>query len=113
MRPVESGLEGKASIVTGAGSGIGRAIAQALAARRAAVCIADINLEAARTVASEIERANGRAIAIRADVSQRAQVQTLVGETVRAFGRLDVLVNNAGLQFIAPVQEFPEEKWDS
>lgn len=110
--PTESSLQGKAAIVTGAGSGIGCAIAHALAARGAAVCIGDINLEAARTVVSEIERANGRALAVRADVSQRAQVQTLVGETTRAFGRLDILVNNAGLQFIAPIHEYPEEKWD-
>ena len=110
--PTDSGLQGKAAIVTGAGSGIGRAIAHALAARGAAVCIGDINLEAARTVASEIERANGRALAVRADVSQRAQVQTLVNETTRALGRLDILVNNAGLQFIAPIHEYPEEKWD-
>ena len=110
--PTDSGLQGKAAIVTGAGSGIGRAIAHALAARGAAVCIGDINLEAGRTVASEIERANGRALAVRADVSQRAQVQTLVNETTRALGRLDILVNNAGLQFIAPIHEYPEEKWD-
>jgi 3-hydroxybutyrate dehydrogenase len=105
-------LARKVALVTGAGSGIGRAIAQALAARGAAVCIGDINLEAARAVASEIERASGRALAVRGDVSQRGQVQTLVAETARAFGRLDILVNNAGLQFIAPVQEFPEERWD-
>jgi 3-hydroxybutyrate dehydrogenase len=108
----ESGFEARAAVVTGAGSGIGRAIAHALAARGAAVCIGDINLEAARTVASEIERANGRALAVRADISQRAQVQTLINETTRAFGRLDILVNNAGLQFIAPIHEYPEEKWD-
>lgn len=106
------GLEGRAAIVTGAGSGIGRAIAQALAAQGAAVCIGDINLDAARTVASEIERANGRALAVRADVSQRGQVQALVAETARTFGRLDILVNNAGLQFIAPIEEYPEERWD-
>ncbi len=112
MPPGVSGLEAKAAVVTGAGSGIGRAIAQALAAQGAAVCIGDINLDAARAVASEIERANGRALAVRADVSQRAHAQALAAEAARAFGRLDILVNNAGLQFIAPVQEFPEERWD-
>jgi len=111
-RSWDLGLAGRAAIVTGAGSGIGRAIAQSLAAQGAAVCIGDINLEAARAVASEIERANGRALAVRADVSQRGQVQAFVAETARAFGRLDILVNNAGLQFIAPIEEYPEERWD-
>ncbi len=112
MRPWNLGLEAKAAIVTGAGSGIGRAIAHALAAHGTAVCIGDVNHEAARRVASEIERADGRAIAVRADVSQRSQVEELVAEATRAFGRLDILVNNAGLQFIAPIQEFPEDRWD-
>lgn len=112
MRPWNLGLEAKAAIVTGAGSGIGRAIAHALAAHGTAVCIGDINLEAARSVMSEIERADGRAIAVRADVSQRSQVEALVAEATRAFGRLDILVNNAGLQFIAPIQEYPEDRWD-
>lgn len=111
-RSWDLGLEGRAAIVTGAGSGIGRAIAHALAGQGAAVCIGDINLDAARTVASEIERAHGRALAVRADVSQRGPVQALVAETTRAFGRLDILVNNAGLQFIAPIEEYPEERWD-
>ena len=112
MRPWNLGLEAKAAIVTGAGSGIGRAIAHALAAHGTAVCIGDINPEAARSVASEIEHADGRAIAVRADVSQRSQVEALVAGATRAFGRLDILVNNAGLQFIAPIQEFPEDRWD-
>ncbi len=111
-RSWDLGLEGRAAIVTGAGSGIGRAIAQALAGQGAMVCIGDINLDAARTVAAEIERAGGRALAVRADVSQRGPVQALVAETTRAFGRLDILVNNAGLQFIAPIEEYPEERWD-
>ena len=112
MRPWNLGLEAKAAIVTGAGSGIGRAIAHALAEHGTTVCIGDVNLEAARSVASEIERADGRAIAVRADVSQRSQVEALVAGATRAFGRLDILVNNAGLQFIAPIQEFPEDRWD-
>lgn len=105
-------LSGKAAIVTGAASGIGRAIAEALASSGAAVCVSDINEDGAREVVAEMERRGARGLACRTDVRDRAQVHTMVGETVRAFGRLDILVNNAGLQFIAPVQEFPEEQWD-
>ncbi len=105
-------LKKKSAIVTGAGSGIGRAIAGALASSGAAVCVSDLNAGAAQDVAAQIERGGGRAIASRADVRDREQVRRMVEEAVRAFGRLDILVNNAGLQHIAPILDFPEEKWD-
>src|SRR5207302_9703769 len=105
-------LQGKTAVVTGAASGIGRAIAEALASSGAAVCIGDVNEAAARESAAQIERDGGRAIVSRVDVRDRAQVRAMIEETVRRFGRLDILVNNAGLQVIAPSWEFPEEKWD-
>lgn len=105
-------LQSRAAIVTGAGSGIGRAIAEGLTSLGAAVCVADVNHGAAREVASQLERTGGRAIAAHADVRDRDQVRRMVETTVGAFGRLDILINNAGLQHIAPVHEFPEEKWD-
>src|SRR5256884_9699973 len=105
-------LQGKTAVVTGAGSGIGRAIAKALASSGAAVCVGDVNEAAARESAAQIERVGGRALAFRADVRDRGQVRAMIEETVRRFGRLDILVNNAGLQVIAPVWELPEEKWD-
>jgi len=105
-------LKNRSAIVTGAGSGIGRAIATALASAGAGVCVSDVNAAAAQDAAAQIERGGGRAIASRADVRDRDQVRPMIGEAVRAFGRLDILVNNAGLQHIAPIQEFPEEKWD-
>jgi 3-hydroxybutyrate dehydrogenase len=105
-------LHGKAALVTGAGSGIGRAIAQVLATSGAGVCVGDVDEARAHTVATELERGGARAIACRADVRDSGQVRAMVAETVGAFGRLDILVNNAGLQFIAPVHEFPEEQWD-
>jgi 3-hydroxybutyrate dehydrogenase len=105
-------LRGRAAVVTGGGSGIGRAIADALGSGGAGVCVADLDEARARRAAEELQRAGARTIACRADVRDPQQVRTMVAETVRAFGRLDILVNNAGLQFIAPVHEFPEEKWD-
>ena len=105
-------LDGKAAIVTGAASGIGRAIAATLGAAGAAVCVGDLDEEGSRRVAGEIERSGGRAIAVRADVSRADQVETLVRATAEAFGRIDILVNNAGLQHVAPVHEFPLEKWN-
>ena len=105
-------LDGKAAIVTGAASGIGRAIAATLGAAGAAVCVGDLDEEGSRRVAGEIERSGGRAIAVRADVSRADQVEALVRATAEAFGRMDILVNNAGLQHVAPVHEFPLEKWN-
>ncbi len=105
-------LQKKAAIVTGAGSGIGRAIAEALAGSGAAVCASDVNVAAAQDTVTRIERSGGRAIANRTDVRNADQVRTMVDEATRAFGRLDILVNNAGLQHIAPIHEFPEEQWD-
>jgi len=105
-------LDGKAAIVTGAASGIGRAIATTLGAAGAAVCVGDLDEEGSRRVAGEIERSGGRAIAVRTDVSRADQVEALVRATAEAFGRMDILVNNAGLQHVAPVHEFPLEKWN-
>jgi 3-hydroxybutyrate dehydrogenase len=104
-------VAGKAAVITGAGSGIGRATALALAAGGAATGIADLRPDAARAVAAEIERAGGRAVALTADVSRAEDVRRFIGEAVRALGRLDILVNNAGLQYIAPIHEYPEEQW--
>src|SRR5205807_7444746 len=112
MSQLHVDLQGKTAVVTGAGSGIGRAIAEALASSGAAVCVADVNEAAAREAAAQIEHEGGRAIASRADVRDRGQVRAMIEETVRRFDRLDILVNNAGLQVIAPVWEFPEETWD-
>lgn len=95
--PVAQVLEGKTAIVTGAGNGIGRATAKAMAAAGAQVCVSDTLVEDGLRTVSEITDAGGKAIFVQADISNEEQVQKVVSETVSAFGGLDILVNNAGI----------------
>ena len=97
----------KIAIVTGAASGIGLAVAQALAATGCRVVMADVNAEAGRR---EAELIGGTFVA--ADLAQRADCQKLVDAALDKFGRVDILVNNAGIQHVSPVEDFPEDKWD-
>lgn len=101
----------RAAIVTGAASGIGRAAAEVLVDRGLAVVVADLDGEGAAAVASELS-AHGTAIAVQADMAVAADVQRLMDETASAFGRLDVVVNNAGVQRSGAVTEFAETDWD-
>src|SRR6195256_6999980 len=98
-------FENKVALVTGAGSGMGLTAAQAFAAEGAAVALVDINESAVRTAAERLVAAGHKAIAIRCDVTDEAQVKAMVEQTVSAFGRLDAAFNNAGLQ--RPVAEVP------
>ena len=93
-------LDGKVAVVTGGANGIGRAIAEIFAAEGAGVAIADVDLEAANALVRAIEAGGGRATAHRCDVSREEDVAALMAAVVEASGRLDVLVNNAGI-FIA------------
>jgi NAD(P)-dependent dehydrogenase (short-subunit alcohol dehydrogenase family) len=90
-------LRGKRAIVTGAGSGIGRAIAIRLSEEGARVALADLDADAAEEVASDIGEAGGETLVVKTDVTQAADVEALVGEVVRGWGGLDVMVNNAGV----------------
>jgi 3-oxoacyl-[acyl-carrier protein] reductase len=107
-----SELNGKVAIVTGASKGIGAAIAKGLAAAGAAVVVNYASSrEGADRVVAEIARAGGRAIAVAADVSKAGDVQRLFDATKKAFGALDVLVNNAGIYRFAPIEEVTEEEF--
>jgi 3-oxoacyl-[acyl-carrier protein] reductase len=106
---MELGLKDKVAIVTGSGRGIGRAIALALAREGAAVVVNDIGAEVARDVAEEIRALGSRALDIKADVTDAAQVNEMVKKTMDEFGRVDVLVNNAGIVYVedGPVRRRP------
>jgi 3-hydroxybutyrate dehydrogenase len=104
-------LQGKVAIVTGAASGIGKAIAQRYASEGAAIAIADLNLDAANTAAAEIKAAGGEARGIAMDVTDEAAVNAGVAAVVGAYGTVDILVSNAGIQIVHPVEEFSYADW--
>jgi 3-hydroxybutyrate dehydrogenase len=95
------------AIVTGAASGIGLAVAQALAGNGDQVVMADINQEAGSREAAKID-----GLFVQADLSRRADCKKLVDSALDKFGRVDILISNAGIQHVSPVEEFPEDKWD-
>jgi 3-hydroxybutyrate dehydrogenase len=104
-------LKGKTAIVTGAAGGIGRHIALSFAREGAQVAIADLNEAAANTVVAEIQAGGGQALAVTMDVTAEAAVNDGVAAVVAAFGSVDVLVSNAGLQIVHPLEEFSFEEW--
>ena len=105
-------LGGRGAIVTGAGRNIGRGIALRLASEGASVAIADSDLEAGESVAEEIRRRGGRAISLLTDVTDAAQVEKMVADTVIEFGRLDIMVNNAGILSMSPALDIEASDWD-
>ena len=106
-------LDGQVAIVTGAGRGIGRAIARRLAHEGASVAVSDLDVENAAGVADEITAAGGKAISLRIDVSRKADADRVVEDTVAHFGRLDILVNNAGIGAIVSLLDTDESTWDA
>jgi 3-oxoacyl-[acyl-carrier protein] reductase len=103
-------LSGKVAVVTGASKGIGAAIAKQLAAEGAAVVVNySASKEGADRVVADIAANGGKAVAVKADLSKKADIERLFAESKKAFGQLDVLVNNAGIYEFAPVEEITEE----
>jgi len=104
-------LHDKVAIVTGAGSGIGRQIAMQFAREGAKVCIADMNIDAARDTAREIERAGGQAVAEKMDVTDEAQVDAATDAVADRWGRIDILVANAGIQHLDTIADVSFADW--
>jgi len=105
-------LEDKIAIVTGGAQGLGAAICQRLAREGAHVVVADMNLQGAQETAADVTDQTGRqAIAIKVDVTDEAQVEAMVQRVVGQFGRLDILVSNAGILIAEALDEFPAGKW--
>jgi NAD(P)-dependent dehydrogenase (short-subunit alcohol dehydrogenase family) len=110
---METGLRGRNALVTGAASGIGKAVALALAGEGACVIIADLNEQGGREVAAQIVEAGGSARAVACDVADEAAVEAAVMGVVEIEGRLDVMVNNAGIGGeVAPIIECQAADWD-
>ena len=105
-------LAGKVALITGGGTGIGRAIALAFAREGASVALAGRRLTKLKEVAAEIEKQGGSAIAVECDVTRGKDAERAVKETAKKFGKLNVLVNNAGILSVATVDGVSEEEWD-
>jgi 3-hydroxybutyrate dehydrogenase len=104
-------LKDKTAIVTGASSGIGKEITRQFVREGARVAIAGRNLDAARTAADEISAGEGTAIAVQMDVTSEEQVNAGVEQVCRDFGGVDILVSNAGIQIVAPVEQYAFADW--
>jgi len=108
---VQTSLKDKTALVTGAASGIGKEIAQTYARAGAKVAIADINLDAAQAAAEEINRSGGTAMGVAMDVTSEEQVNAGCAAVAKAYGPIDILVSNAGIQIVNPIESFAFADW--
>ncbi|MWL91168.1 SDR family oxidoreductase [Cupriavidus sp. SW-Y-13] len=109
---MSANIEGKVVVITGASSGLGEATARHLAARGAAVVLAARRVDRLIAIAAELRAAGGRAEVVETDVTRQDDMRKLIDSAVSAFGKVDVLVNNAGLMSIAPLSETKVDEWD-
>jgi 3-oxoacyl-[acyl-carrier protein] reductase len=106
-------MEGRVAIVTGAAQGIGASIAKRFASEKIRVVVADVKKELGERKARQIREAGGDALFLEVDVSKKADADRLVSETLKEFGRLDILVNNAAINYLTPIlEEVREKEWD-
>lgn len=105
-------MKGKVVFVTGAASGIGRRIAEVCAEAGAEVVVTDIREDKAREAAAHINQTGGSSISMRCDVLDEQDIKRALDDTAARYGRLDVLINNAGMQYVAPLEDFPLDKFE-
>jgi NAD(P)-dependent dehydrogenase (short-subunit alcohol dehydrogenase family) len=108
-----SRLENKVALITGAGRGIGRAVASKMAHEGAVVALLDIDLESAQSVSKELQDEDCQALPIQTDITRESQVQAAVQRAIEHFGRIDILVNNAGKNFYYDATTMSEADWDN
>ena len=107
-------LQAKVSIITGAGTGLGKGMALIFAREGSSVVIAEVQQESGQEVAQQIKKEGGKALFLRTDITQASEVERMVEETLKTYGRIDVLINNAGINpSRTPVHETSEEAWDA
>ena len=105
-------ITGRKALVTGAGRGIGKILALALAEAGCDVAVVELDKDTAETTAGEVRKTGRKSIAVQADISIKEQVDSAFNEAVKALGVLDICVNNAGISIQKPAEEMPEEDWD-
>ena len=110
---MSNNIEGKVVVITGASSGMGEAAARHLSAQGASVVLGARRIERLEALACEITAAGGNALAVETDVTDRCQMQRLVDAAVQTYGRIDVLINNAGIMPLSPLERLKVDEWDS